>query len=71
MPDDAIRREREATVLGLLEQMACAVEEAEKLVQDDSRLSEETDVPKMRDAMRKLRALSIEVDHLLHPLPFG
>jgi hypothetical protein len=62
--DDA-RRPTETEVMSLLEQMIVAVEEAQNVIQDDSRITGPKDRAEIQDQMRHVRALSLDVDRLV------
>jgi len=51
--------------MGLLEQIARAVEEAEGLIQDDGHITGLEDRREIRAQMLHIRALTLEIDQLL------
>ncbi len=55
----------ECEVMALLEQIICATEQAQLLIQDDSLITGEGDMRGLRDAMMRIRALTLQVDALL------
>jgi len=63
--DDAASRPQEMEVMGLLEQIARAVEEAEGLIQDDGHITGLEDRREIRAQMLHIRALTLEIDQLL------
>lgn len=65
--DDTPKRELEAEVMALLEQIIGATEAAQGLIQDDGKVTGRRDREGIRDRMMHIRALSLEVDQLLHP----
>lgn len=69
--DDAVRRDKEAEVLALLDKIAVTVEMAQALIQDDSRISDDHDAPSINLMMMTIRALSCEVERVLYPITPG
>lgn len=65
---DAIDRPREAEVMALLEQILVLVEQAQKYIQDDGRITG-LDKDEILDRTLRIRSLSLEIDHLLRRLP--
>lgn len=63
--DDALRRPQETEVMALLEQVIHLAEEAQGLIQDDSRITGESDREEIRDRMLRIRGLSLEVERSL------
>lgn len=64
MARDAIDRPREAEVMALLEQILVLVEQAQKYIQDDGRITG-LDKEEIQDRTLRIRSLSLEIDHLL------
>lgn len=67
--DDALLRPRETQVMALLEQLIHHAEEAQKFIQDDSRITGESDREEIRDRMVHIRSLTLEIEHLLFDRP--
>ncbi len=67
--DDALRRPQETAVMALLEQIIHLSEEAQGLVQDDSRITGQSDREEIRDRMLHIRSLTLEVERLLFDRP--
>ena len=49
----------------LLEQIVASVSEAQQYIQDDGRISGPSDRAEIADRMRHIRALTVEIEHLV------
>lgn len=65
MPDS--NRPTETTVMALLEQVIVEAESAQRLVQDDSRVTGESDRRAILDHVMKIRVLVKDVERALGP----
>lgn len=65
MKNDAAFRPTETGVMVCLEQMTRLLEEAQGFIQDDSRITGQSDREEIRDRMLRLRSISLEVERLL------
>lgn len=61
------RRPVEAKVMALLEQVIVEAEQAQALVQDDSRVTGESDRRGILDHLMKIRSLVMDVERALGP----
>lgn len=64
--DDTPRRQEEAEILALLEQIIHAAEEAQRYVQEELQTGF-LDRDEINMRLLHIRAVSIEIDHILNP----
>jgi hypothetical protein len=58
-------RPEESEVMALLEQVISTAEDAERYVQDDSRITGRSDRREIIDRLHHIRALTLEIEHLI------
>ena len=63
--DETAHRPQETEVMMLLEQIVATVSEAQQYIQDDGRISGPSDKSEIADRMRHVRALTLEIEHLV------
>ena len=65
--DEAVTvgRPEESEVMALLEQVIATAEDAERYVQDDSHIPSRSDRREIIDRLHRIRALTLEIEHLI------
>lgn len=62
---------KESEVMSLLERIIYHAEQAQSVIQDDSKITNKTDEEVIKEACLRIRALTVEIDHIIRPPNHG